>query len=100
MEKMEEHFLEHLARYGGQVEPPRPGLSERIIAAAAPVRQKSMGMLAMQIQEFLEDFLLPKPAFALAIMLMVGVVIGIGAPQSPPAAEEEFSYLDDSGAIL
>lgn len=79
-------------------QPPSKELAERIILTSLSVHQHPVGRVMMRLQELLAAILIPKPA--LAFMLLVGLFIGFSASPSPLPAEEDFTYLEDNGAIL
>lgn len=55
------------------------GLAERIIAEALRQRQAGEFSLAEFWRIFSDGFLLPRPAFALAAALLIGLTVGFGA---------------------
>lgn len=84
--------------------PARTGLAERIIATAhAKGRPRGFGAW---LSDTLAELMLPRPAYALASVLMIGILLGAGMPEVTNAAdldEEEASlqfYLDDEVNVL
>jgi hypothetical protein len=99
----QDHALDALLRRR-RFTPARPGLSGRIIAAAhAQGRPQGFGQW---LADMLAELLLPRPAYALASVLMIGVIIGGIMPDISSGAgadEEEASlqiYLDDEVNVL
>ncbi len=82
------------------IEPASPGFAERIIASARPLRRGEAVSIGAWLREALAEFMLPKPAFALAATLMLGMVIGFSVPASHSEHEDAMNYLKDDGAIL
>ena len=69
----------------------RSNLAERIIEAAA--REKSKGRSAPQAWwiAFNEAFLLPQPAYVMAVLLVLGIVMGLGFDLSTTVEGETVS---------
>ena len=80
-------------------EPARPGLAERIIAATG--ERKFVGYSATGIIAYFAgviESLLPKPAYILAIVLIIGILIGASLPMQ--SNEAEFALTPDEQEIL
>src|SRR4051812_3277542 len=85
------------------VEPPRAGFAERIIATAGYAQPSPVSGSAAWLEAFFAQFILPRPAFALASVLALGVVIGLAAVPVATGSEENMSiqsYLENDGAVL
>ncbi len=79
--------------------PARPGLEMRIIAAArAQARSRGFARLS----ELLVEIMLPRPALALASVLMLGIVIGAAWPELANPAEDEMLavYFEEETGFL
>jgi hypothetical protein len=59
-----------------------PQFAERIIAAALRLPQQQPVTLGALLARICAEFMLPKPAYALSVMLLFGVVLGVMAPIS------------------
>lgn len=59
-----------------QFEEPAPGFQERIIASAKNSAAFKSGSLASYLRDMFRSFYLPSPAFSLAMMLVIGIMIG------------------------
>lgn len=57
-------------------EEPAPGFQERIIASAKNSAALKSGSLAAYLRDMFSSFYLPSPAFSLAMMLVIGIMIG------------------------
>jgi len=84
-------------------EAPSADLKARIIRAALSRPRMPVSLLGF-LAECFADFPVPKPAFAVALMLVIGLMIGLLAPRSPsvappdPARVQAFLY--DDGEVL
>lgn len=79
------------------IEPPASNLAERIIAATRPITKATR---SGSVWDVLAELLLPKPAFALAVALLMGVVVGVEAttldmPTTDANGENFLSYEGD-----
>lgn len=73
------------------IEAPATNLAERIIAATKPAMATSRAV-SNSVWDALRDLLLPKPAFALACALMMGVVVGTQTTTTAAPATEGNGY--------
>lgn len=87
-----------------QFEPPHVDLAERIILASRAVEQKATLDFGVWLQRLFAEFMLPKPAYALACMLALGLAIGLSAPADITDTVEDDStlqaFLYEEGEIL
>ena len=70
-------------------------LAARIIAAAAV--QKDVPFYQIVIQEILAMMILPRPAYALAVFLFIGLIVGLQVQMDTDTAtisQELFSFLE------
>ena len=85
------------------IEPASADLANRIIVAARAVAKSSGISITAWIQELLA-FVLPQPAFALATVLTLGIVIGFSLPALPPPVDDNNiitqAYFESDGAML
>jgi len=81
------------------VPPARPELAERILAAC-PVRQP-VPSLADWLLDLLASLMLPRPAYSLAAVLALGLVIGFSTPALLQGNQYTViqPYLEDDGAV-
>ncbi len=90
----EKQFEEHMAyRY---FQPASSNLAERIIASA---QEKKKGISGDILSGFLLEVIgaiLPKPAYALAIVLIVGILIGISLPLDQAQEYATTIYSDEA----
>ena len=97
---MEFEKLERLL-HTRHVPPANPFLAERIIANAK-YRRRNVS-IATWLSALFADFMIPRPAYALAIMLLLGISIGVDTAdittQDDAAISLETSFTDD-GATL
>jgi hypothetical protein len=85
-----------------RVEPVSPELAERIILKAQGMPQNRTIPLRQWVQRLFAEFHLPRPAYVLACVLMIGFVVGLTMPV-PRAAEDvaetlqvqSFLYVDE-----
>lgn len=73
------------------VPPARSNLAERIIAAAPVKPQTSYRGWKGWIEDIAELFVLPKPAYALATVLLIGVLAGWSAMPSRDDTQDSIS---------
>ena len=85
-----------------KVIPPSSNLAERIIAQAHPLSQQSPNFQTADegfIKQILRSLVFPKPAYALACSMLVGILVGWQNPDSNvntiqvASADEELSSL-------
>jgi len=75
------------------VPPPSTNLSERIISAALNSAQ-TKPFWVVCIEQFLDMFVIPRPAYALAFCILFGVVLGAQIPlESELYTQDYFSFL-------
>lgn len=77
-------------------EPASTNLAERIIASA---REKP-AIVPAGIMDYVRDILetiMPKPAYALAFVLVIGILIGSNLPMQ--VENEEFAVVSDQGEL-
>ena len=93
-------WLEH-RRY----EPPSPDFAERILARARTTDQKAAFDLLEWLNRLFADLSPARPAYALASVLLLGIVIGYG--NAPAAMNDEDdttpsfqALLSDEGELL
>jgi hypothetical protein len=103
--------LDHILQRRAVPEVPH-GLAEQIIAAAARMEKagpRRRRMVTDLWQGFAEMFVLPQPAFALAIVLVIGLTLGLNGQVQSLLADEgddlmtSFALADDNyedGALL
>jgi len=97
---IEQRYFDEMLLNNRPFEAASSNLAYRIINAAAVVRRAPDVTLTEWLQEFLA-FILPKPAFALATVLTLGIVIGFAIPALPPGGDTlSQNYFEDEGAIL
>lgn len=72
--------------------PPRSNLSERIIDAALQSKPKRRSGFIQWLDSLTDMFVIPRPAYALAVVLMLGVVGGFYF--QAPVQDVDDSYLD------
>jgi len=91
----DDKWLHELRRF----EPASPDLANRIVLAAHPRAQRIT--LIAYLRELLASAL-PQPAFALAGVLTVGVVIGLNLPTPLPADNHDviLQAYSEEGTIL
>lgn len=77
---------------GRSVTPSLSNLSERIIAAAAVQNNTPLWIIIMQ--ELSAMFILPRPAYAMAFTLILGVVLGLQAEtEQLSSAQDWLSFM-------
>ena len=80
---------------------PRHDLAERILFAASRLEQRHAPNLAEWLNRLFAEFHLPKPAYALAMMLTLGIAIGFGGAHLPlPETSHATLTFDENGAYL
>jgi len=84
---IEQRYFEQLLRDHDVIEPANPWLADRIINAAAS--RASRVSVTAWLQEVL-TFMLPRPAFAFAAVLAIGIVIGFSLPAEYNATPAPF----------
>ncbi|MCC7260718.1 MAG: hypothetical protein IT567_06770 [Alphaproteobacteria bacterium] len=91
-----------------KVEPPRPGMAERIIMAAHATPQRVRVPFGVWLQRLCAEFYMPRPAFAFAMLLLIGFITGLGVPVdmdtdengiSQPASLQDFLYPEEDSAL-
>ena len=85
------------------VTPPHPSLAERIIANAKQRRRELPVKLSSWVSGLFNDFMIPRPAYALAAMLVLGISIGVSTQTMTTTPDETSltsAYTDDDGATL
>jgi hypothetical protein len=85
-----------------RVESASPDLAERIVLKAQRIPQNPTVPLREWIRQLFADFHLPRPAYALAGTLIVGLVVGFNAPldtkttaDADPFPVQSFLYADE-----
>ena len=85
------------------VTPAHPSLAERIIANAKQRRRVLPVNLSTWVNGLFADFMIPRPAYAIAAMLVLGISIGLNT-QTMTTTQDDTSlssaYTDDDGATL
>lgn len=79
-----------------------PDFADRIIEATMHVKQVPPMQWWLRTQEVLASVMLPRPVAALAMMLVMGIVIGVTLPATQNAVDDDIfqqAYLDD-GVVL
>lgn len=73
------------------LEEPSPGLESRIISAAKkqPLEPSSSKSLFVYIREVFQTFHLPSPAYALSVMLLIGIALGYFSSNSTSLANDD-----------
>jgi hypothetical protein len=84
--------LETLLR-SRRLEPASADLAQRIILKARQMPQTTIASFWQSVRDLFGEFHLPKPAYVLASALVLGIVIGLSAPQETTLAA------DDSGGV-
>ncbi|MGH7853924.1 MAG: hypothetical protein ACREP3_10815 [Candidatus Binatia bacterium] len=82
--------LETLLR-ARRIEPSSPDLAQRIILKARQTPQIKTTPFWQSVRELFGEFHLPKPAYVLGSALVLGVVIGLSAPQDTNLAADDSS---------
>lgn len=83
------------------VEAPATNLAERIIAATKPVMAGSRAV-STSVWDAVRELLMPKPAFALACALVMGVALGTQTVTASAAADTNGydNFLSFDGDVL
>ncbi len=79
MSDKQEEKLEHLLS-SRRMESASPDLAQRIILQARQVPQLELVTIAQWLRGLFKEFHLPKPAYVLAGVLLVGTVVGLSTP--------------------
>ena len=82
--------LDNLLR-SRRVEPASADLAQRIILMAQSLPQTPNLSLWQSMRQLFAEFHLPKPAYVLASALVLGIVIGLSAPQETTLAVDDSS---------
>ena len=82
--------LDNLLR-SRRVEPASADLAQRIILMAQSLPQAPNLSLCQSMRQLFAEFHLPKPAYVLASALVLGIVIGLSAPQETTLAVDDSS---------
>ena len=61
-----------------RIAPSSPYFAERIIAAAQKIQQQHSISISSWLNSLFADFMMPRPEYALAVMLLIGIFIGFG----------------------
>ncbi len=85
--------LEHLLNARAYT-PPRTGFADRIIARARALPKRA----PMRVQDLL-TMLLPKPAYSFAATVIVGLVLGFGAPLTTQNSNASPLLYADEGVL-
>ena len=99
---MEQQCFDEMLLNSRRFEAPSADLADRIIYAARIVAKTSGNSLVTCLRELL-TLILPQPAFALATVLSLGIVIGFSVSASLSANGTEpltQTYFEDDGATL
>jgi hypothetical protein len=96
--------LDNLLR-SRRVEPPSADLAQRIILQVRQLPQTRSMPLWQSVRELFGEFHLPQPAYVLAGALLLGLVIGFGAPENPSLTADDSatsiqSFLSADEALL
>lgn len=70
-------------------------LEQRIIAAALRIKKNPPLSINAFLSELLAEFRLPKPAWIIAVLLMIGFAIGFLDPLASAPAEQEQTNLQE-----
>jgi len=82
--------LDNLLR-SRRIEPASPDLAQRIILKARQTPQIKTPPFWQSVRDLFGEFHLPKPAYVLASALVLGIVIGLSAPQETTLAVDDSS---------
>jgi len=82
--------LDNLLRARG-VEPASPDLAQRIIFKASELPQNRTVSFWQWLGQICAELHLPKPAYVLAGALILGMVLGLRAPQNPELTTDDSS---------
>ena len=95
--KLAANYREHARRF----EPHHPSLAERIILNAKQHRRNVPVNVLGWLSGLFSDFMIPRPAYALAAMLVLGIGIGLNTPNNDMQDETSISSnFTDDGATL
>ncbi|HPD82927.1 MAG: hypothetical protein R3D88_03370 [Alphaproteobacteria bacterium] len=79
--------------------PPSTNLASRIITAATPRMKAPLWVLISREVE--QMFFLPRPAYALAFSLVLGIFLGIyGETETSLSLQNWFSFIDGSSDLV
>ncbi|MBN8531951.1 MAG: hypothetical protein J0L97_08855 [Alphaproteobacteria bacterium] len=70
-------------------EEPSAGLATRIIRAAAGREQRAPFSLGGFLRRTFQEFHLPSPAYALAVVLLIGFAVGANAPSATADSQDD-----------
>jgi hypothetical protein len=99
---VKEHYYDEELRNNRRFEHANSNLADRIIHAARTTAGSPDISGIAWLQELL-TFVLPKPAFALAGVLTLGIVMGFSIPASVPASGDHNllqTYFESDGELL
>jgi hypothetical protein len=83
---MNNRSIEEILRNRAKPPAMRAHLTARIIAAATGLPQKKALSIAQGISDVFKEFAMPRPAFALLAVLVVGFIVGVTDNISDDAA--------------
>ncbi len=102
MSDKQDEKLERLLR-SRRMESPSPDLAQRIILQARQVPQQESATIGQWLRGLFKEFHLPKPAYVLAAVLLVGTVVGFNTPlgtatdnDAASAKIQSFLYADEA----
>lgn len=78
-----------------EIPEPSKNFADRIILAAHGVAQRRPVSLWNYVQSAFAECFLPRPAFVLASMLVLGIVFGLGITMQEPLVQET-EYVQDA----
>ena len=79
-----------------QLTPASSDLAQRIIAASRQMQQPQAISFGIWISSLLNAYIFPKPTYALAILLMLGFLVGFISPAIDTASDtQEASYVNE-----
>lgn len=91
----EEELKTLLAPLARDISAPSADFADRIIMAAARTRQQRSVSLWVYISDSFAEFMLPKPGYVLASMMVLGLVFGWTIVQSPSEPAKQIDYVQD-----
>lgn len=91
----EEELKTLLAPLARDIPAPSADFAGRIIMAAARTRQQRPVSLWGYISDSFAEFMLPKPAYVLASMMVLGLVFGWTLVQRPAEPAKQVDYVQD-----
>ncbi len=102
MSDKQDEKLERLL-YSRRMESPSPDLAQRIILQARQLPQRESATARQWLRGLFKEFHLPKPAYVLAVALIVGMVVGLNTPlktasgnDAASAKIQSFLYADEA----